>query len=205
MRTLVALALLLVVAAPALGQIVPEGELDVYDANYDLVGRFIASGAAGHLVAIRTNDGEGVFIRVNQFGMNGRWKGAQAYFATSNCTGPAFAAMNQVFDANLPSEQLWFYSAWADGLFRYGASEQLVTLQSYLQEDGSCFAPPAPMSQMMLPGERVGTLSTAFPFHVAEVPPIAPFLPPGVWVGLAVGMGAIGGQYLGAGRGGSHS
>ena len=186
------LILMFGVAAPSAAQVYPGKQLEVYDANDELVGQLLSLGYLP-FVAITTASGDSTGLSYFP-GVSGNptWAILDFYFQTTDCTGTAYTDYQPEVHA-LPGESGDFYAATSLGeVYRFSGSPQSVTSNSRRRNDGTCSVSSSTKSQQFA-GTEVGTVSTAFPFYVKEVPASAPLLPLWAFGTIAAGIALSGG------------
>jgi hypothetical protein len=200
MRQLVTTILILMfgVASPSAAQVYPGKAVEVYDANDELVGQLIGAGTEWNSVwhvSVAADSGQAALVafrQANQAGPDTWFTYEDFYFLSTDCTGTTYLPTGSDYWM-LPSEGGNRYVADALGtLYRFSGSPSAVAISSR-SNYGTATCEAASFSASMVDGADIGTLSTAFPFYVKEVPASAPLLPLWAFGTVAGGMVLSGG------------
>ena len=190
----------LAVAVPAQAQVMaPGGDLDVYDDNDELVGRLLGIGGLGYYwhISVEAPDGD---VGMSHYASGARlgtgeqwWTLEDIYFDSANCAGNAYLRLDH--DASARSASGYSYVVQGPDVYR-GDLNTAATPTGYSSriDNGACHNVFGGNSNLH-PAEFVGTISTAFPFHLRQAASSAPAVPPLAYGIIAGVLGMSGGWF----------
>ena len=120
------------------------------------------------------------------------WGPGYSEFVSTDCSGTPHARSSSLSTHVPPGTLGNYYQPKGAELYRFSGTASSVTINSiYYQWDGTCNAYNT--TGLRHAGVLVGTVSTAFPFYIKEVPASAPLLPLWAFASIAGGIVLSGG------------
>ena len=211
MRQLVMTILILMfgAASPSAAQVYSGKAVEVRDASSNVVGHLVGSAVPVHEVSVVVpGSGEVAVLTFRQFAgtpipnnTSGYWDMGTVHFTQYDCTGTAYVRQSELGAmGTLPSILGNYYVANQERLYRVSGYQTVTTgtiLSDYVAQTSSYGCANEPQSgnvfSDLLVADSSGVLPYTFPFHIADVPPYAPLLPPWAFGTLAGGIVLSGG------------
>ena len=182
----------LAVAVPAGAQVMTAGgDLDVYDDNDDIVGRALGLGYIWD-ISVEAPDGDNALLFYIAGEGSEHWSDfPNVHFDSPNCAGNAYLEPS---DLNIGSASGYFYVAQGSDVYRsdLNTAASPTAYSSYLHNNGCTNSSG---TDDLRPAELVGTISTAYPFHLRAAASSAPAVPPLAY-GIIAGVLGMSGGWL---------
>ena len=194
MRTVASfLALLgMVAAVPAGAQMTAGGDLDVYDANSELVGRLVALDYLWN-ISMEAPNGDAVVLSyyASDVGDEGWYDEPTIHFELSDCSGSAYIESPIYFIPKNSSGE-FYATGGSSNVYKTDltTAASATAVSSYLY-NGVCFN--SIKTPTVRPLEFVATVSAAYPFYLARAAPNASAVPPWTFGIIAGALGMSGG------------